>query len=238
MKFTARLDPGEKATFYLKYEELLERKDKGKYVYEFNVQPKQQKIEDFDVKLIIYETKALKDISVHKRDSKDEHSGQLLDLTSKVLEFDEKTAPYNAYISLQNDTEDELNNGEEWKLVLKYDVERSVNEVQIGPDGKFIHYFNPDSLPSLRKHLIFVIDTSGSMDGRKIQQTTDAMTMILEDMNKKQLDYVDILTFSNTVRTWTRSNGKSTLNVKEDGVMDAYKFVMNLAAFGGTFISG
>lgn len=36
--------------------------------------------------------------------------------------------------------------------------------------GYFVHHFAPSSLPRIPKNVVFVIDQSGSMDGRKIQQ--------------------------------------------------------------------
>ena len=54
--------------------------------------------------------------------------------------------------------------------------------MQIGA-GKFVHYFSPENLPTLTKHFIFVIDVSGSMDGRPIRQTKDALIMIFEELN-------------------------------------------------------
>lgn len=37
-------------------------------------------------------------------------------------------------------------------------------------NGYFVHYFAPDSLSTMPKNVIFVIDKSGSMMGRKIKQ--------------------------------------------------------------------
>jgi secreted protein with Ig-like and vWFA domain len=33
-----------------------------------------------------------------------------------------------------------------------------------------VHYFAPEGLPTMPKNVVFVIDKSGSMSGRKIQQ--------------------------------------------------------------------
>lgn len=37
-------------------------------------------------------------------------------------------------------------------------------------NGYFVHYFAPEGLPTIPKNVIFVIDKSGSMRGKKIQQ--------------------------------------------------------------------
>merc|ERR1711971_499455 len=54
--FSAKLDPAEKVTFNLRYEELLQRSEKGQYNYEVNIQPKNQKISDFKIKVAINES--------------------------------------------------------------------------------------------------------------------------------------------------------------------------------------
>merc|ERR1712226_85921 len=74
------------------------------------------------------------------------------------------------------------------------------NEIQV-LDGYFVHYFAPENLQTLPRHVIFVVDVSGSMSGTKLQQTKDAMVTILDDMTEK--DYLDIITFSTGVKYWT-----------------------------------
>lgn len=39
-------------------------------------------------------------------------------------------------------------------------------------NGYFVHYFAPREMPVFPKNVIFVIDRSGSMAGRKIEQVT------------------------------------------------------------------
>merc|ERR1712113_434751 len=77
-----------------------------------------------------------------------------------------------------------LQQSKDWKLRLNYDVVRPVDgsDIQIA-GGRFVHYFAPDNLPTVPKHVTFVIDVSGSMNGDKLKQTKDAMAMILENMN-------------------------------------------------------
>lgn len=60
-----------------------------------------------------------------------------------------------------------------------------------------MHFFSPESLPPLRKHVIFVLDISGSMYGRKLKQMKEAQNKILDDM--KPDDFLDIVTFSSGV---------------------------------------
>lgn len=65
-------------------------------------------------------------------------------------------------------------------------------------DGYFVHFFAPEHLPPLRKHVIFVLDVSGSMSGRKMTQLKEAMSTILGDLN--QDDLFSIVPFSSTVQ--------------------------------------
>ena len=79
---------------------------------------------------------------------------------------------------------DQENSVQDWIFNVDYDVKRPEdgNEVQIGA-GRFVHYFSPENLATLAKHVIFVIDVSGSMGGRPIRQTQDALIMIFEELN-------------------------------------------------------
>lgn len=64
-------------------------------------------------------------------------------------------------------------------------------------NGYFVHFFSPPNLKSLKKHVVFVLDISGSMSGRKIEQLQEAMRRILADL--KTEDYFNIITFSSGV---------------------------------------
>jgi len=64
-------------------------------------------------------------------------------------------------------------------------------------NGYFVHFFAPENLPSLRKHVVFVLDTSGSMWGRRMEQLKEAMNQILADLTPD--DFFNIFTFSSEV---------------------------------------
>jgi inter-alpha-trypsin inhibitor heavy chain H2 len=64
-------------------------------------------------------------------------------------------------------------------------------------DGYFVHFFAPEDVPPLPKHIIFVLDTSGSMWGRKLQQLQQAMYSILD--NFREDDYFSLIQFSTNV---------------------------------------
>jgi secreted protein with Ig-like and vWFA domain len=64
-------------------------------------------------------------------------------------------------------------------------------------NGYFVHFFAPENLKPLRKHVVFVLDTSGSMWGRRMEQLKKAMSKILADLSTE--DFFNILTFSSDV---------------------------------------
>ncbi|XP_048481772.1 inter-alpha-trypsin inhibitor heavy chain H4 isoform X3 [Plutella xylostella] len=84
------------------------------------------------------------------------------------------------------------------QFVLQYDVERPLNGEILVNDGYFVHFFAPPSLPPLAKHVVFVLDTSGSMMERKLEQLRAAMTAILRDLHPH--DYFSIVEFSSYVQ--------------------------------------
>merc|ERR1712038_644442 len=84
------------------------------------------------------------------------------------------------------------------------------NEIRV-LDGYFVHYFAPENLQTLPRHVIFVVDVSGSMSGTKLTQTKDAMVTILDDMTEQ--DFFDIITFSTDVSYW-RSEENQQLRKK------------------------
>ena len=192
VKFSAKLDPNDFVTFNLRYEELLERSD-GKYSYEINIQPKNAPITSagIDIKVMINETLPLKRLSIKRLIQKT--------LESKPEEIPvsgrdslRKTSPKNAHFNyIYSPALDQVHDGNIEKIVINYDVKRpdDGNDIQIGA-GRFVHYFVPDpnNVSKKPKHVIFVIDKSGSMNGTKMDQTKDAIMEWLQTMNPDSND--------------------------------------------------
>lgn len=86
------------------------------------------------------------------------------------------------------------------QFVVQYDVEIDISGQILVNDGYFVHFFAPKNLKPLRKHVIFVLDVSGSMIGRKINQLKEAMMSILEDLNPG--DYFNIIDFNYNAKVW------------------------------------
>jgi secreted protein with Ig-like and vWFA domain len=64
-------------------------------------------------------------------------------------------------------------------------------------DGYFVHFFSPPELEPLPKHVIFVLDVSGSMHGRKMEQLREAMDAILQELRPG--DFFNLIEFSYSV---------------------------------------
>ena len=151
----------------------------GNYNYKLNLQLKDQVVTDFNIKININETQELDLESIDVR----RESNEIYKLSSEELVSNITTNvdfPNQATIEYS----DQENSVQDWIFNVDYDVIRPEdgNEVQIGA-GRFVHYFSPENLPTLAKHVIFVIDVSGSMSGRPIRQTKDALIMIFEELN-------------------------------------------------------
>lgn len=237
--FSAKVDAYDKATFFVTYEDQLKRVD-GLYNHKLNLHLKNQIIDDFKIKINITESLPLKVETIEAIRETNEIDQDIDDVK---IEFDPKIN--QAIIEYVPSIEDQKEGGQEWQFNLNYDVERSEdgNEVQIGA-GKFVHYYSPDNLPTLTKHIIFVLDVSGSMSGRKIQQTKDAMLMIFENLNEE--DSFDIVTFNSqpNIYEWAATQNNSNcqsddqIRLTKDCLIDeAREFIFGLNAGGGTNIN-
>ncbi|KAJ3602080.1 hypothetical protein NHX12_029840 [Muraenolepis orangiensis] len=88
-------------------------------------------------------------------------------------------------------------------LVIVYDVSRDDNLGDLKKsDGYFVHHFAPSGLPSIPKNVIFIIDQSGSMYGRKMLQTRAALVHILADLTTE--DFFGLITFNHGIHPWKR----------------------------------
>lgn len=99
-------------------------------------------------------------------------------------------------------------------------------------DGFFLLMFTPALKEETRRvqprDIFLVIDTSGSMDGEKLEQAKDAMTYVLEHLNPE--DQFNIIAFSSNVQTYTR------MPTPISEVSHALDWVESLEALGGTNI--
>jgi Ca-activated chloride channel family protein len=101
-----------------------------------------------------------------------------------------------------------------------------------GEDGFFLLLVAPqvdvDEGEVVAKDVVFVLDTSGSMAGEKIEQAKDALEYILDSLNPE--DRFNIVAFSTGVRVYAREPEPAT------AADEAWRFIDDLRAVGGTNI--
>lgn len=104
-----------------------------------------------------------------------------------------------------------------------------------GQDGYFMMLASPkvqwDQTATINRNMTFVVDTSGSMSGEKIQQAREALMFNLNQLSPK--DSFQLLTFSDMINPFTSQP------VKAEGkqVASAVSFARGLEAAGGTNIN-
>merc|ERR1712038_798632 len=240
---TANVEAGDKVEFKLTYDELLERKQ-GQYHLAVNVNPGQI-VDDLKIEVVINESLPISIISVPELKQSNEVDFEA-DQESQVavVERDIDGDKSRASVVFEPSREYQEEAGEQGlagQLLVNYDVDRKgqVNEVQV-IDGYFVHYFTPENLPVLPKHVIFVLDVSGSMVGEKISQLKDAMFTILDDMTEK--DYFNIITFSSGTEHWSPATSEygeevHAIQATKENRDAAIEFARGLDANGGTNIN-
>uniref|UniRef100_A0A8C5XLU2 Inter-alpha-trypsin inhibitor heavy chain H3 n=1 Tax=Microcebus murinus TaxID=30608 RepID=A0A8C5XLU2_MICMU len=224
-KFTVSVNvaAGSKVTFELTYEELLKR-HKGKYEMYLKVQPKQL-VKHFEIKVDIFEPQGISMLDAKASFITNDLLGSAL-----TKSFSGKKGHVSFRPSLDQQRScpnctDSLLNGD---FTITYDVNReSPASVQI-VNGYFVHFFAPQGLPVVPKNVVFVIDVSGSMAGRKIHQTRDALLKILDDM--KEEDYLNFILFSGDVTTWREHLVQATA----ENLQEARAFVKTIEERGMT----
>ncbi|XP_067424226.1 inter-alpha-trypsin inhibitor heavy chain H4 isoform X2 [Emydura macquarii macquarii] len=218
--------PASKVTFELIYEELLKRK-LGKYELLFKVRPKQL-VKHFQIDIRIFEPQGINFLETDSTFM----TNELTEALTKVQNETKAHILFKPTIAQQKkspELEETLLDGD---FIIRYDVKRSVSagDIQI-VNGYFVHYFAPSEMPTFPKNVIFVVDQSGSMAGRKIEQTRDALMKILEDLRPE--DHFSLITFSSRVTEWNNT----LLQATEQNVESAKRYVKTIMARGGTDIN-
>ena len=278
-KFTVStfVGAGASVVFRLVYEELLERKEGS---YQLVVKPAFNTIvDDYKIEVTIKESLPIKQLwtsvetdNIDPKQQKEEGTKcnslasnmELCSLTSVPVEDKgvvKKGLTTKISVSPNAAEQKDMGDKKMKKFVVRYDVDRSNqdNEVQV-VDGHFVHFFVPDNLKTMAKHVIFILDVSGSMSGEKLDQMKDAMFTILNAMTDR--DSFNIITFSDHIRHFTDSSKEgsgeyekgsgsgnswevehnpssenpSIMKATKDNRDKAIKHVMNLRDGGGTDI--
>ncbi|CAJ1051411.1 inter-alpha-trypsin inhibitor heavy chain H3-like [Xyrichtys novacula] len=210
-------------TFILTYEELLQRKF-GNYEIQTRVKPK-QRVQDFQIVANIYEPQGISFVDAHASFL----SNDLLPLVEKTVTDKKAHISFSPTMEQQrscSDCDGTLIDGD---FIIKYDVNRvhNIGDIQI-VNGYFVHFFAPPDLPRVPKNVVFVIDRSGSMSGRKMAQTREAMQAILKELHED--DHFAVIRFDSRVETWRETLTKATA----ENVASAQEYVKDTDSRGST----
>ncbi|KAJ9587862.1 hypothetical protein L9F63_018696, partial [Diploptera punctata] len=199
---SVNVEPNKKVTFNLTYEELLVRR-LNTYRDVINLDPGQI-VPDFSVIVNIEESNNITSLKVPALKVTNEIDTNTQTNSANPLASIERPTTTTAVVKFNPTPEQQkelAKDGLKGQFIVEYDVDRTSNpgEVLVN-DGYFVHFFSPADLPSLRKQVTFVLDVSGSMNGRKIEQLRQAMTTILGDLNTG--DLFSIVLFSQSAQVW------------------------------------
>ncbi|KAL8212378.1 UNVERIFIED_CONTAM: Inter-alpha-trypsin inhibitor heavy chain H3, partial [Gekko kuhli] len=215
-----------KVTFELTYEELLKRSF-GKYEMFIKVNPKQL-VNTFEIDAHIFEPQGISSLEVEGTFI----NNDLLPVVKKSFSGKRGHVSFSPTIDQQRTCDNCTTSLLQGDFVIKYDVNRdSPSNLQI-VNGYFVHFFAPKDLTRLPKNVVFVIDHSGSMYGRKIQQTREALIKIAEDLNPD--DHFNLVPFESRVTTWKDSLVKAT----PENVNEAKQFIQTITDRGTTNLHG
>ncbi|XP_064013079.1 inter-alpha-trypsin inhibitor heavy chain H3-like [Pogoniulus pusillus] len=227
-KFTVSVNvaAASKVTFELTYEELLKRQFE-KYEMLIKVKPKQL-VKDFGIEVDIFEPQGITELEAEGTFI----TNDLQNIIKKTFSGKKGHISFNPTLDQQRTCANCSQSVLDGDFTVKYDVKRTTpNNLQI-VNGYFVHFFAPTNLQKLPKNIIFVIDISGSMSGREIEQTREALLKILDDI--KEEDFFNFILFGSEVHTWRDALIKAT----PENLDEARKFVRDIDARGATNLHG
>ena len=182
--------------FKLQYQQLLERKF-GLYENRISVRPTQI-VQHLSAEVDMYEPQGITDLTVFEPSFT--NSVQVQDTVITEVSPSLRHIRYEPSAERQALISDDGNFGD---LVIRYDVNHDDSIGLLQREGDyFVHFFSPneENLQLLSKNIVFVIDISGSMGGRKMEQTRDAMNSILDQLNPD--DQFMMLLFDDGIEYW------------------------------------
>ncbi|XP_072393278.1 inter-alpha-trypsin inhibitor heavy chain H4-like [Diabrotica undecimpunctata] len=212
---TVNIEPRSKVLFKLEYEELLQREN-GQYKIITNIQPGQI-VKKLKVTVTIKENQPLINLKT-----------PYLQAGSGSMDLGQMTIDPNARVSIDNSSaviifepnvERQMEfacsglgnteyNGFAGQFIVNYDVNRTNEGGDVFyQDNFFFISFAPQALDPIPKHMVFILDTSGSMKGFKITQLKDAMSQILPQLNEN--DIFTIIQFELYVYDWNINKNKN-----------------------------
>ncbi|NXT50971.1 ITIH3 inhibitor, partial [Pluvianellus socialis] len=227
-KFTVsvNIEAASKVTFELTYEELLKRQF-GKYEMFIKVKPKQL-VKDFEIEVNIFEPQGITELEAEGTFI----TNDLQNIIKKTFSEKKGHISFKPTLDQQRTCANCSQSVLDGDFTVRYDVKRTAPDNLQIVNGYFVHFFAPTNLPKLPKNVIFVIDISGSMSGREIEQTREALLKILDDI--KEDDFFNFILFGSEVRTWKETLIKAT----PENLDEARKFVRGIVTEGMTNLHG
>ncbi|XP_009706012.1 PREDICTED: inter-alpha-trypsin inhibitor heavy chain H3 [Cariama cristata] len=227
-KFTVsvNIQAGSKVTFELTYEELLKRQF-GKYEMFIKVKPKQL-VKDFEIEVNIFEPQGITELEAEGTFI----TNDLQDTIKKTFSEKKGRISFKPSLDQQRTCANCSQSVLDGDFTVRYDVKRTTPDNLQIVSGYFVHFFAPTNLPKLPKNVIFVIDISGSMSGREIEQTRQALLKILDDIEED--DFFNFILFGSEVHTWKETLIKAT----PENLDEARKFVRGIDTEGLTNLYG
>ncbi|XP_054339865.1 inter-alpha-trypsin inhibitor heavy chain H4 isoform X2 [Pongo pygmaeus] len=218
--------PNAKITFELVYEELLKR-CLGVYELLLKVRP-QQLVKHLQMDIHIFEPQGISFLETESTFM----TNQLVDAFTTWQNKTKAHIRFKPTLSQQQKYPEQQETVLDGNLIIRYDVDRAISggSIQI-ENGYFVHYFAPEGLTTMPKNVVFVIDKSGSMSGRKIQQTREALIKILDDLSPR--DQFNLIVFSTEATQWR----PSLVPASAENVNKARSFAAGIQALGGTNIN-
>uniref|UniRef100_A0A8D2DEN7 Inter-alpha-trypsin inhibitor heavy chain 4 n=1 Tax=Sciurus vulgaris TaxID=55149 RepID=A0A8D2DEN7_SCIVU len=218
--------PAAKVTFELVYEELLKRR-LGVYELLLKVRP-QQLVKHLQMDIHIFEPQGIRFLETESTFM----TNELADALTVSQNETKAHILFKPTLSQQQKSSGQQDKALDGNFIVRYDVNRTLSggSIQI-ENGYFVHYFAPEGLATMPKNVVFVIDKSGSMSGRKIEQTREALIKILSDLSPK--DQFNLITFSSETTQWK----PSLVPASPENVNKAKSYAAGIQAAGGTNIN-
>ena len=116
------------------------------------------------------------------------------------------------------------------EVAIKFDVNHPTDHgagLIIVNDCYFAQFFSPVGISRIPADIVFIIDTSGSMSGTKIDQARESLVEVISQLASE--DHFTILTFSNDVHSWKDHLVTTIMNRRE-----GQSFARSLKASGST----
>ena len=204
-----------RATFVLEYEELIVRR-LSQYQQVLNLNPG-NKVQDFRATVRAIDQQGISSFAASDFVTATRTSAQEV-----LYEF----AP-----SLTQQNDQEL--GLARDMMISYDI----NHPTDGPgliiinNCYFAQFFSPSGVDPIPVDIVFVIDVSGSMGGRKIEQARQSLVEVISQL--RTTDRFSIVTFQSEISVWMRRL-VSVAEYRQRGV----DFARGLRAGGGTDFAG